>query len=210
VLWVSQTNYTNADTPWATACYRYKLNFCLLLKSFITALVCKQDIYLGVFLKAGTSLQFNFEPAKRKFYSSNILHKVGANKADIVLSLCNSFAVPMLLYGSEAMSLNKSQIIMLDNPFKRLFVKLFNVTDNNVIAYCQYDMNCLPLSYRITSRSCKFSSACKTSSFILLRTLSSNVSASVLGTGTLWKEFVRVNHLAINRYWTLIHYCCRK
>jgi hypothetical protein len=55
--------------------------------------------YVGVFLKAETFLKFNFEQAKCKFYAAvnGIISKVGTGKPDIVLSLCNSFAVPCLL-----------------------------------------------------------------------------------------------------------------
>lgn len=114
--------------------------------------------YLGVFLKAGTCLKFNFEQAKRKFYAAvnGIISKVGTGKPDIVLSLCNSFAVPCLLYGTEAMLLNKSERKTLDNSFRRLFAKLFKSFDNSVISYCQYYMNCLPMSETVILRATGF------------------------------------------------------
>ncbi len=66
--------------------------------------------YLGVFLKSGHILKCNLEHGKKKFYGclNSILARTG-NKADIVLSLCNSYCVPVLLYGTETFDLNKTE-----------------------------------------------------------------------------------------------------
>ena len=165
---------------------------------------CNDMRYLGVFFKSGLALQFNFEPGKRKFYASvnNILSRVGTAKPDVVLSLCNSFAVPCLLYGSEAMLLNKSQRRLLDNPFKRLFVKLFNITDNQSIAYCQYYMNCLPAYYRIMARTCKFLESCKHSPFVLLNILYRLIvqrNPDIMSDShSLWSDFLKDNNIIIS------------
>jgi len=119
---------------------------------------CDEMRYLGVYIKSGLILKFNFEHAKRKFYASvnGILSKVGTSKPDIVLSLCNSFAVPCLLYATEAMLLNKSERKTMDNTVRRLFMKLFHTNDPSVIAHCQYYMYFLQPSDNIIIRTFNF------------------------------------------------------
>ena len=164
---------------------------------------CNELRYLGVYFKTGTSLQFNFEQSKRKFYAAvnGILSKVG-NKPDIVLSLCNSFAIPHLLYGTEAMFLNKSQSKLLDNPLKRLFVKVFKTVNNSTIAYCQYYTSVLPVSCLIVLRSYNFCIKCQQQSCDLLKLLCSlpNVACIVnqeCSKRSLMSSFVAQNNLIV-------------
>ena len=119
---------------------------------------CEEMRYLGVYVRSGLILKFNFDQAKRKFYASanGIISKVGTLKPDIVLSLCNSFAIPCLLYATEAMLLNKSERKTLDNTVRRLFMKLFHTADPSVIAHCQYYMYFLQPSDNIIVRTFNF------------------------------------------------------
>ncbi len=60
--------------------------------------------YLGLYLKAGLVFKINYDYCKKKFYRclNCILSKTGTKCADIVLSLCQSYCVPILLYGVGA------------------------------------------------------------------------------------------------------------
>jgi hypothetical protein len=131
--------------------------------------------YLGIFIKSGYILKFNLDYGKRKFYGclNEILRKVG-NKESIVLSLCNSFCTPMLLYGIEAMNLTKTEKQLVSSPFNRLFSRLFKSFDKNVIRCCQFYTSYLPLSYIIDLRRLNFCLKIKSCSNTLMRLLSKN------------------------------------
>ena len=128
--------------------------------------------YLGVFITSGTTLKFNTDVNKSKCYRimNSILSKCG-NKPEIVISLCDAYCFPVLLYGSETMMLNKSQKTSLDSTVKRLCYKLFNSNDEHVIKQCQYYMSWLPTSYAIDLRSAKFYSNLANTDNVLLRSL---------------------------------------
>ena len=95
---------------------------------------------------------------KKNFYRLIcILSKTGNECADIVLSLCQSYCVPILLYGVGATILTASEKLGLASPFDRLFSKLFSTFDSNSIAYCQYYTGHLPLQYIIDFFVCRLS-----------------------------------------------------
>ena len=128
--------------------------------------------YVGVYLRSGRTLKFNQDESKKKFYrcSNSILSKTG-NKPDVVLSLCQCYCIPVLLYGVEAMCLTKTEKQRLASPFTKLFIKLFYVTDSYNIALCQYYMSYLPLHYVIDKRTLKFLLTCNTINNVVLNIL---------------------------------------
>ena len=128
--------------------------------------------YLRVFIKSGHTLKFILEYGKKKFYGclNEIFRKVG-NKELVVISLCNSFCIPMLLYGVDVMNLTKTEKQRLSSPFDRMFSRLFKTFDKNVIRYCQYYTSHLPLSYTIDLRRCRFLFKLRTCNNDLMRLL---------------------------------------
>ncbi len=134
----------------------------------------------GVYIKSGHTLKFNLEHGKKKFYGclNEILRKVG-NKELVVLSLCNSFCIPMLLYGVDVMNLTKTEKQRLSSPFDRMFSRLFKTFDKNVIRYCQYYTSYLPLSYTIDLRRCRFLVNLRKCNNDLMRLLYSTASSYV-------------------------------
>jgi hypothetical protein len=88
------------------------------------------------------------------------LGKIGP-KADIILSLCNSYCLPVLLYGIEVISLTKTEKKRLASTFNRLFAKLFFSFNPEFIAECQYYMSYLPLEYVIDLRTLNFLFKCQ-------------------------------------------------
>mgnify|MGYP003536948336 FL=1 len=112
---------------------------------------------LGVFLKSGLSLKFSFDYAKKKFYRSAnaILSNIG-NRADIVIPVSTAQCVPILLYCTECMLLNKSEKLSISHPFTVLLSKLFNTFDASVLEQCHWYMNCLPIAYTVDLRTIKF------------------------------------------------------
>ena len=85
------------------------------------------------------------------------LQKIGIKGSPLViLSLVNSYCLPVLLYEIETISASTTMRNYLNNAFRTVFAKLFNSFDNNVIANCQYFCGVLPLSYIIDNRSIEF------------------------------------------------------
>ena len=56
---------------------------------------------------------------------------------EVTLPLLKTKCVPVLLYGLEALPLNKSQISSLDFVINRFFMKLFNTNNIEIVKYCQ-------------------------------------------------------------------------
>ena len=103
---------------------------------------CKSDLkYLGINLLSGKTLKCNLQPVKQKFYRAvnGILGKIISTKnPSVVISLINSCALSILLYGLEALNLTISLRNTIDFVYNSVFVKLFNTKDSSVIKQCQY------------------------------------------------------------------------
>ena len=109
----------------------------------------KEMRYLGVFIFSSRYCSISLQPPKQKFYraTNGILGKiVNTKNPSVILSLFNSFCVPVLLYGLEAFNLNKSCRNSLDFAFHSLFAKIFKTNDANTISTCQYYCGYLPAS----------------------------------------------------------------
>ena len=77
---------------------------------------------------------------KKSFYCSAnaIMGKVGRIASEeVILQLLQTKCIPILLYGLEALKLNKSDISSLDFTINRFFMKLFKTTNINIIAKCR-------------------------------------------------------------------------
>ena len=89
--------------------------------------------YLGVVFSSGTKFSFNVHLAKQKFFRSvnAIFGKIGTQRnSGVVLSLINSFCIPVLLYGLEAFSLKQSNVNKINSLLNTVYSKMFNVRDN--------------------------------------------------------------------------------
>ena len=64
--------------------------------------------------------------------------------------------MPILLYGFEALNLNKSQLNSLDFVANRFMMKLFNTTNMQIIEFCREQFNFILPSRQIANRHDKF------------------------------------------------------
>jgi len=64
--------------------------------------------------------------------------------SSLTLSIVDSFCVPVLLYGLEALDNKLTTKNSIDFAYNGVFVKLFNIKEKYNILYCQRDTNCLP------------------------------------------------------------------
>ena len=56
---------------------------------------------------------------------------------EVLLQLLQTKCIPILLYGLEALKLNKSDISSLDFTVNRFFMKLFKTTNIDIITECR-------------------------------------------------------------------------
>ena len=137
----------NADK---TACIRIGLrhsNKSVSIKVNDKFVDWKNEIkYLGLFINAGRRFVCNLQNQRQKFFRSinGIFGRVGMKSSPLVLmSLINSFCLPILLYSMEAVYLNKRDVTKLDSAYSQSFSKIFNTWDTNVVNQCQYFMSSL-------------------------------------------------------------------
>ena len=101
----------------------------------------------------------NFQSARQKFFraSNGILGKIGAESSpSVIVSLIESYCVPVLLYSVDSIICNKSVIDKMENAYSQVFSKIFKTYDKNVLKQCQYFMNRLPVELKVVCRKINF------------------------------------------------------
>ena len=89
---------------------------------------CSSIKYLGINLCGGRSLKFDIMPTKRAFYSACNSIFMSGNDADelVLLTLQESYSLPVLMYGILALSLKSRQVGELNVCWKNVFRRVFN------------------------------------------------------------------------------------
>jgi hypothetical protein len=87
----------------------------------------------------------------------------------VTLKLLSTMALPILTYAIEALGLNKSELISLDHPWLRMFQKVFQTFDNNVVRTCQLYTGYLPMSHYYSMQSMSFLRKLSQSPSLLVR-----------------------------------------
>jgi len=98
--------------------------------------------YLGIHSVQSRTFKCSIDEAKRSFYTAAnaIFGKIGRFASEeVTLHLLKTKCVPVILYGVEALPLNKSQISSLDFVINRFFMKLFNTNNIEIVKYCQQE-----------------------------------------------------------------------
>jgi len=117
--------------------------------------------YLGVYLVKSRKLKCSLDAAKRGFYraANSIFGKIGRIASEeVVIHLLKTKCVPILLYGLEALPLNKSQLNSLDFVVNRFFMKLFKTSDIKIVETCREQFNFALPSVQLDRRCRKFDS----------------------------------------------------
>jgi len=81
------------------------------------------------------------QTARQKYFRAlnGIFAKIGSRSSPrVILSLVNSFCLPVLLYGVESLVINAKTRNLLENAFKITFAKIFLSFDQSLIANCQF------------------------------------------------------------------------
>jgi len=88
------------------------------------------------------SVQFPIHISKRSIYraANAIFGKIGRFASEeVTLHLLKTKCIPVLLYGLEALPLNKSHISSIDFVINRFFMKLFNTNNIEIVKCCQQE-----------------------------------------------------------------------
>jgi len=118
--------------------------------------------YLGIYFVNSRTLKCSIDAAKRGFYRAvnSIFGKVGRIASEeVVLHFTTSKCMPVLLYGLEALQLNKSQLSFLDFMVNCFLMKLFISNDMQTIEFCRLQFNFKLPSEQIGYRCKKFASS---------------------------------------------------
>jgi len=135
--------------------------------------------YLGIYIVAAGKFKCSFDTAKIKFYKSAnaILAKLGnSNNKPVTLKLISTMALPCLTYALEALSLNKTELTTLNNPWSRSFEKIFNTFDKNLIKQCQLYTGYKSMLHIYALKVMSFLETLNKTDNIMLRILSTNLS----------------------------------
>jgi len=114
--------------------------------------------YLGIFLTCSRIFTCSTDSAKHSFYRSAnaIFGKVGRIASEeTVLELIKTKCIPALMFGMEACPLKKRDY-SLDFVVNRLFMKLLNTSDINIVRTCQHMFGFELPSVLLARRSRKF------------------------------------------------------
>ena len=127
--------------------------------------------YLGVYVTAARTFNCSIHNAKRSFYRAfnAIFGKVGrVASEDVVMDLLKTKCLPILYYGFEACTLNKSQIHSLEFALNSCLRKIFNTRSQDVVVECMTMFNCLSVEDSLLKRKCKFMSKLGSSKNLLI------------------------------------------
>ena len=101
----------------------------------------------------------NLQNRKQKFFRSlnAIFGKIGTfSSPSVVISLVESYCVPILLYGLDCIELPKSMLQSLENAYSQLYSKLFHTYNKNIIKQCQFYSRQMPIELKVANRRYNF------------------------------------------------------
>ena len=145
---------------------------CLTLNG--TDLVWKKELkYLGIVFAASKKLYIGLKNCKSAFYKSfnAIYSKIFKSDENLILTLVNTYCIPALYYGLEAVDLNVSDADSLDQPTMRALDKVFKTYDRSVLHFCMFYFGYMPAQSALALREFKFLSKLKLSKNTCVNTL---------------------------------------
>jgi hypothetical protein len=117
--------------------------------------------YLGVHITAAKRFVCAFDVAKRHFNRgvNAIISRVGVScDLPVLTRLINSKCLPSLIYGAEAIDVNKAAQRSLDFTFNRFFFKILRTNSISVVEESYSFLGVCKPSLLITARAAKFNS----------------------------------------------------
>ena len=140
---------------------RYSVKCCNIISNCGYSLPWVNEIrYLGVNIIQSRMFKCSFDRAKRAFYRSlnAVFGRIGrVASEEVVIQLVIQKCLPILLYGTEACPLNKSELGSFDFIINRFLMKLFRTNNITIIDECRSFFNVTLPSSSIISRKDRFS-----------------------------------------------------
>jgi hypothetical protein len=115
--------------------------------------------YLGVHIMQSSIFKCSLDQRKRAFYRSlnAIFGRIGRTASEeVVIKIITCKCLPILLYGTEVMQLNKTDLTSLDFIINRFLMKLFRTNNISVIDECRLMFGMKLPSTLIASRITRF------------------------------------------------------
>ena len=115
--------------------------------------------YLGIYLVSARVFTCSLDHARKSFNRAvnGILGKIGlVAHEDVILELIKKKCLPILLYGSEVLSLNKAKFCSLDFSLIRLAMKIFRTSNRQLVIECLSNFGFSLPSVCVTKRFIRF------------------------------------------------------
>jgi len=95
--------------------------------------------YFGAFVVQCRKFKCCLDDAKKSFYRATnavfgTIGRIASEEVSMGIIRCK--CIPILLYGTEAFMLNKSELSSLDFVINRLFMKLFRTNNIETVKFC--------------------------------------------------------------------------
>jgi len=156
--------------------------------------------YLGVYIIQSRLFKCSFHHAKQAFHRSlnAIYGRVGRfTSEEVVIKLVSSKCLPILIYGTEACPLIKSDLHSFDFVINRFFMKRFKTNNMLIVNECRELFGVDLPSCSIASRTSRFLSKLKSWNNFLLNVFSyygfSRLSFSLFVVVCLYRFFPTIN-----------------
>jgi Reverse transcriptase (RNA-dependent DNA polymerase) len=131
--------------------------------------------YLGIQITQSRLFKCSFDRAKRAFHRSlnAVYGRVGRNASEeVIIKLVTSKCLPILLYGTEACPISKSDMHSLDFAINRFLMKLFKTNNILIVNECRDIFGIDLPSFLIHARTSRFMLKINCSDNILLNLFS--------------------------------------
>jgi len=118
-----------------------------------------QICYLGLSIVSAKNFKTNLQNRKQKFFRAlnAIFGKIGTFASpSVVISLVESYCVPILLYSLDCVELSKSMLQSLENAYSQVYSKIFHTFNKTIIKQCQFYLGQMPIELKIASRRINF------------------------------------------------------
>jgi len=120
--------------------------------------ICLKEM-LFILFEVGRKLKVSLAAKRMKFFGvfNYIYGCVGAAASPMVLChLLNTFCLPILLYGLEAVPLSHANFTTLQSTWRVALYKIFRLRDVNNLLYIQSCMSIIPITFAVDLRKLVF------------------------------------------------------
>lgn len=130
--------------------------------------------YLGVYIKSGRSFKLCYSNTRYKYFRcfNAVYSKSKSASSELIsVNLLKSYCLPLIMYSSEAIAPNKSDMLKLDNLINVSISKIFNTYDSHLIGDIRLNLGLFSIDSIISERSYRFNARFYNKNFYFAETL---------------------------------------